>query len=63
MSREGIAAKIIRVAKKDGITNIADLLTKVLTQITDRHKRDIQSNRRESRDAMNKYLINTPEII
>jgi hypothetical protein len=29
--REAAAAKILRVGKEDGMTNIADLLTKVLT--------------------------------
>ena len=31
MVREVVAAKIIRVGKEDGMTNLADLLTKVLT--------------------------------
>ena len=29
--REAVAAKIIRVGKEDGMTNVADLFTKVLT--------------------------------
>ena len=29
--REAVAAKIIRVANEDGMTNLADLFTKVLT--------------------------------
>ena len=29
--REAVAAKIIRVGKEDGLTNLADLFTKVLT--------------------------------
>jgi hypothetical protein len=29
--REAVAAKIIRVGKEDGMTNLADLFTKVLT--------------------------------
>jgi hypothetical protein len=29
--REGVAAKIISVGKEDGLTNLADLFTKVLT--------------------------------
>ena len=29
--REAVAAKILRVGKEDGMTNLADLFTKVLT--------------------------------
>jgi hypothetical protein len=34
--REAVAARILRVGKEDGMTNLADLFTKVLT--ADRHR-------------------------
>jgi len=33
-TREAVAAETIRVAKEDGVTNLADVLTKLLPQAT-----------------------------
>jgi hypothetical protein len=47
--REAVAAKILRVGKEDGMTNLADLFTKVLT-----------ANRRQA--LCRHIMCNTPYV-